>query len=312
MPQGYQITQKDHPIMENGYLRYFDRFDRESKIRIDRIQMEQDSAKSFHDFSYYSGIDYNRAGAALLEIVTFPEITHPTDGKIVVREIQETLKFLGISLANMEEGQMRCDINISLTHKTNPGIFGERVEIKNVQGVKFVEKAIESEILRQAELLWTEKQVFHQTRRYDVVKDKTVLLREKEDDLDYRFMYDPDLPSYYISPELMDSVEEEVGIIPFDHKKQLKEMYDLEVDQVQFMFSHPDLLVYFEKLCSDLKEIAAPSLIYNWIFQVFIGNWSKFLLKQFFSKEECRKSKWKGKKDFLKDLGSRTILDRQR
>lgn len=93
--------------MRNGYLRFFNRHDEEAKIGIDRIQIEQDSARSFHDFKYYSGIDYNRAGSALLEIVTFPEVTHPADGKIVVRELQETLKLLNISLANMEEGQMR-------------------------------------------------------------------------------------------------------------------------------------------------------------------------------------------------------------
>jgi aspartyl-tRNA(Asn)/glutamyl-tRNA(Gln) amidotransferase subunit B len=204
--------------MRNGYLRFFNRHDEETKIGIDRIQIEQDSARSFHDFKYYSGIDYNRAGSALLEIVTYPEITHPADGKIVIRELQETLKLLNISLANMEEGQMRCDVNISLTHKTDPLIKGSRVEIKNVQGVRFVEKAIEAELIRQAKLLDSGHEVAQQTRRYDVKNDKTVLLREKEQDLDYRFMYDPDLPSYFVSPELIKSVENDLDLIPFDIK----------------------------------------------------------------------------------------------
>lgn len=234
--------------MENGYLKFYNRFNEETKIGIERIQIEQDSAKSFHDFNNYSGIDYNRAGAALLEIVTFPEISHPTDAKIVIRELQETLRYLNISLANMEEGQMRCDVNISLSHKTDKQKFGERVELKNLQGVKFVEKAIESEIVRQANLIESGEGVHFQTRRYDVTKNETVLLREKDKDLDYRFMYDPDLPSYFISPNLIQSVEKSLGLVPFDLKKQLKETYGLTVEQAQFMFSHPRLVEYFKEV----------------------------------------------------------------
>lgn len=143
---------------------------------------------------------------------------------------------------------MRCDLNISLRHKSDPKKQGNRVELKNVQGVKFVEKAIECEMLRQAELLEAGEDVPLQTRRYDVKTDQTVLLREKEQDLDYRFMYDPDLPSYYISPELIKSVESEIDLIPFDYKKKLKETYDLTVEQVQFMYSHPELVDYFKSL----------------------------------------------------------------
>lgn len=281
LPQGYQITQKEFPIMQNGFLRYYNRFNQEQKIGIERIQIEQDSARSFHDFKEYSGIDYNRAGAALLEIVTLPQVTHPTDGKIVVRELQETLKYLGISHANMEEGQMRCDLNISLSHKTDPEKRGNRVELKNVQGVKFVEKAIEAEIIRQAELLDRNEYFPIQTRRYDVRTDTTVLLREKEEDLDYRFMYDPDLPSYFISPSLISSVENDLDLVPFDFKKQLVAKYDLSVEQVQFMYSLPELVSYYESVVQKLSEVATPQLIYNWIFSVFIGNLQKKEIEDF-------------------------------
>merc|ERR1712032_1489256 len=115
--------------------------------------MEQDSAKSFHDDAAASLIDFNRAGMPLLEIVTFPEIDHPTDGKLALKELQDTLKDLNISEANMEEGQMRCDVNVSLRDTVDPAVVGNRVEVKNVLGIRFVEKAIEYEIRRQAQLL---------------------------------------------------------------------------------------------------------------------------------------------------------------
>lgn len=275
MPQGYQITQKEHPIMENGTLKFFNRLKKETSIEIDRIQIEQDSAKSFHDFQNYSGIDYNRAGSALLEIVTFPQIHHPTDAKIVVRELQETLKYLDISLANMEEGQMRWDVNISLRHKYDCEKFGNRVELKNLQGIKFIEKAIESEIIRQAKIINSGGKIPTQTRRYDVEGNETILLREKEDDLDYRFMYDPDLPSYFITPEMIQKAQDSLGSLPFEEKKSLIEDFNLTVDQAQTVFSDLGLYEYFLTVCKHTEGIADPQLIYNWIFSIFTGNWSK-------------------------------------
>ncbi|CAI2359841.1 unnamed protein product [Moneuplotes crassus] len=289
MPQGYQITQKEHPIMENGYLRFYNRLKKEDKIGIERIQIEQDSAKSFHDFHNYSGIDYNRAGSALLEIVTFPEIHHPIDARIVVRELQETLKYLNISTANMEEGQMRCDVNISLRHRFDSEKFGNRVELKNLQGIKFIEKAIESEIVRQATIIDSGGYVPLQTRRYDVDKNETILLREKEDDLDYRFMYDPDLPSYFITPEMISEAEEQISSVPFDEKKKLSDKFGLTVDQAQTVFSYPELYDYFMETLIQLNEIVDPQLVYNYIFSIFIGNCTKKNLTNFkFKIDQCK------------------------
>ena len=152
LPQGYQITQKDHPIMQNGSLKFFNRNNDPGSLRIQRIQIEQDTARSFHDNPKFTYLDFNRAGMPLLEIVTEPEIYHPSDGKLAVKEIQELLKSLDISEANMEEGQMRCDVNISLFKKDGE-LQGKRVEVKNVMGIRFVEKAIEYEMRRHAEIL---------------------------------------------------------------------------------------------------------------------------------------------------------------
>jgi len=136
--------------MQGGKLKYFNRFGKPSELGIERIQMEQDTARSFHDDSKLVYLDFNRAGMPLLEIVTEPHIHHPTDGKLAIKELQDMLKALSISDANMEEGQMRCDVNISL-HRGD--VSGNRVEIKNVMGIRFVEKAIEYEIKRHANLL---------------------------------------------------------------------------------------------------------------------------------------------------------------
>lgn len=165
--------------------------------------MEQDTARSFHDDPTLSYLDFNRAGMPLLEIVTEPEINHPTDGKLAVKELQDLLKFLKISEANMEEGQMRCDVNISLQ---KPGQEGTRVEVKNVLGIRFVEKTIEFEMKRHAEILASGGVVKKETRRYDALSDRTISLRSKEEDLDYRFIRDPDLPMFRINAARVDRI----------------------------------------------------------------------------------------------------------
>ena len=168
--------------------------------------MEQDSAKSFHDDAKVSYIDFNRAGMPLLEIVTEPEIYHPEDGKLAIKELQDTLKALGISEANMEEGQMRCDVNISLFHKDSQ-TQGERVEIKNVLGIRFIEKAIEFEIARQSKMLKEGDTIIMETRRYDAANDVTISMRSKEDDVDYRFLVDPDLPIIRVDQKRIDKIK---------------------------------------------------------------------------------------------------------
>jgi aspartyl-tRNA(Asn)/glutamyl-tRNA(Gln) amidotransferase subunit B len=182
--------------------------------------MEQDTAKSYHDRPDLVFLDFNRAGMPLLEIVTYPEIYHPTDGKLAIKELQDTLKALNISDANMEEGQMRCDVNISL-HRGD--VSGNRVEIKNVMGIRFVEKAIEFEIKRQAALLKDGLMPEFETRRYDAVNDKTISLRSKNDNLDYRFIREPDLPYFKINPLRVAAIKEilDKKKLPFDQKMDM-------------------------------------------------------------------------------------------
>ncbi|CDW85381.1 aspartyl glutamyl-trna amidotransferase subunit b [Stylonychia lemnae] len=269
LPQGYQITQKDHPIMERGKLYYFDRLNQQKSLTIQRIQIEQDSAKSFHDFDNYALIDYNRAGMPLLEIVTEPEIDHPEDGKLVVKEIQELLKALELSEANMEEGQMRCDVNISVRDNER-GIQGNRVEVKNVLGAKFVEKAIEYELMRHVEMIEKGQNIVKETRRYDSINDKTISMRSKEQDPDYRFFQDPDLPCIIITPDRIRNVENKIKKTPFERKVEFQKQFNLDIIEVQNVFSSDKLIYIFEKLVDLNGANRLPKDIYNWIF-VFVN-----------------------------------------
>ena len=193
--------------------------------------MEQDTARSFHDDPNITYLDFNRAGMPLLEIVTEPEIYHPQDGKLAVKELQDMLKALSISDANMEEGQMRCDVNISLY---NDQITGNRVEIKNVLGIRFVEKAIEFEMKRQSKLLKKGQQPAFETRRYDAVKDQTISLRLKDSNLDYRFIRDADLPYFKISDKRIAKIKAVLDkqVIPFDKKLEMSRTYGMPIQEI--------------------------------------------------------------------------------
>ena len=216
LPQAYQITQKHYPIMLDGRLFFYDYKENENHILIERIQMEQDTAKSI-----YKGdkvlIDYNRAGMPLLEIVTRHQHTHPNDAKLIVRELQELLKSLGISDAQIENGQLRVDVNISVQGEKYES---PRVEIKNVAGSKNVERAVEFEYRRHIEMLSRGEIPLPETRRYEADMDRTITLRVKEEEPDYRFFQDPDLPQITVTNERISKIHGILGEIPFDVKKR--------------------------------------------------------------------------------------------
>ena len=183
LPQAYQITQKHYPIMMDGRLCFYDTYEQENHMLIERIQMEQDTAKSI----YHGGkvmIDYNRAGMPLLEVVTSFKPIHPNDAKLIVRELQELLKSLSISEAQIENGQLRVDVNLSVQGES---IESPRVEIKNVAGAKNCERAVEYEYRRHIAMLSRGEIPLPETRHYDAIEDRTITLRVKDEDPDYRF-----------------------------------------------------------------------------------------------------------------------------
>ena len=176
--------------MLDGRLFFYDYKENENHILVERIQMEQDTAKSINKGNKVL-IDYNRAGMPLLEIVTHPTVTHPNDAKLIVRELQELLKTLGISEAKIENGQLRVDVNLSVQGEKNES---HRVDIKNVGGSKNVERAVEHEYRRHISMLSKGEIPLPETRRYEPDHDRTVTLRLKEEEPDYRYFQDPDLP----------------------------------------------------------------------------------------------------------------------
>ncbi|GAA6062107.1 hypothetical protein JCM10212_000861, partial [Sporobolomyces blumeae] len=222
-PAGYQITQKYAPLAKGGVIRVqleqpqSKKKKKKSKqdsgqvterdggpepkprtyleVRLDQVQLEQDTAKSFHDpDSNGTLVDLNRCGAALIEIVTLPDLSTPEEAGQFVKTIQQILRHVGVSDANMDKGELRVDVNVSVTNDET-GLGGTRCEIKNLNGVRFVVGAIESEIQRQISLLSTDPPtpVVQSTLGYDAVEDKTFVLRTKESAVDYRYMPDPEL-----------------------------------------------------------------------------------------------------------------------
>ena len=183
LPQAYQITQKHNPIMLDGRLFFYDYKENENHILIERIQMEQEAAKA-HIQGDKMLIDYNRAGMPLLEILTQPQPTHPNDAKLIVRELQELLNTLGISQANIENGQLRVDVNLSVQGEKNES---PRVDIKTLQGSKDAERAVEYEYRRHIDMLSRGEIPDSETRSFDSATGRTETLRVRSEEPDYRF-----------------------------------------------------------------------------------------------------------------------------
>ena len=258
LPQAYQITQKHYPIMKDGRLFFYDYRENESHILVQRVQMEQDTAKSIYEGDKVL-IDYNRAGMPLLEIVTAAQPTHPNDAKLVVRELQELLRTLGISGAEIENGQLRVDVNLSVQGDKNES---PRVEIKNVAGAKNVERAVEHEYRRHIDMLSRGEIPLPETRHYDADTDTTVTLRVKDGEPDYRFFQDPDLPQITVTNERISAAHAGLGEIPFEVKKRFCNQFGMDVADVKNVFRSPWSIEMFTRLVWTLQ--IDPKLVYKW------------------------------------------------
>ena len=196
LPKGYQLTEQFRPLGKNGYLIIGDK-----KIEIERLHIEEDTCKQVH-LNNCSLLDYNRAGIPLIEIVSKPDIDSSEMAMKYVEEIRSIVSFLGASDGKMEEGSLRCDINISLKDKESSKL-GTKVEIKNLNSISNIKKAIDYEIKRQTELLNCGQEVWQETRRYDEANKKTTLMRFKIDEIDYKFFTDPNIPPMRLSKEFI-------------------------------------------------------------------------------------------------------------
>ena len=218
LPTGYQISQYEHPIIGEGAIEIDLPDGKVKTIGITRLHLEQDAGKSIHDMHpTKSYIDLNRAGCALMEIVSEPDIRGPDEATAYLSKLRMILQYLGTCNGNMEEGSMRADVNLSL-RKLGDEKFGTRAEIKNVNSIKAVQQAIEYEAARQLEILENGGEVVQETRLWDPVKMETRSMRSKEDAHDYRYFPDPDLLPLELESEWVNSLKETLPELP-DQKK---------------------------------------------------------------------------------------------
>jgi aspartyl-tRNA(Asn)/glutamyl-tRNA(Gln) amidotransferase subunit B len=262
LPKGYQISQFELPIVGNGHLD-IDVDGKTKRIGITRAHLEEDAGKSLHEnFHGMSGIDLNRAGTPLLEIVSEPEMRSAKEAVAYMRKIHELVRYLGICDGNMQEGSFRCDANVSV-RPLGQQQFGTRAEIKNINSFKFVEKAINHEVERQIELIERGGKVVQETRLYDSVKDETRSMRSKEEANDYRYFPDPDLLPVFISEEFKAQIKTQLPELPDTKKLRFKERYQLDDENAGILTASRQLADYFESV---VKESSCEAkLCANWI-----------------------------------------------
>ena len=273
LPKGYQISQLDNPIVEGGVLEITLKDGSKKKIRITRAHLEEDAGKSLHeDFEGLSGIDLNRAGTPLLEIVSEPDLSSPEEAVAYLKKIHSIIRYLEISDGNMAEGSMRCDANVSLRKKGSKEL-GTRTETKNVNSFKFVEKAIQHEIRRQIKILESGERVTQETRLYDSQLDETRPMRSKEYANDYRYFPEPDLLPVVLSEDFIKSVKDLMPELSEEKEKRFIKEYKLSDYDANVLSVDPNLSNFFEEVVVRSRN---PKLAANWI----MGELSAFLNKE--------------------------------
>lgn len=259
LPKGYQITQQFYPLGKDGKVTIS--IDGKSKdIRIDRIHMEEDTAKQFHHESE-TYIDYNRAGTPLIEIVSKPDITSAQEARVFVETLRNRLLFANISDVKMEEGSLRCDVNISLKDKESTKL-GTKVEIKNLNSIANIERAIEAEIIRQNKLLDNNEPVLLQTRRYDESTKTTVAMRSKEQAVDYRYFPEPNIFPTMITDAFYQEAIASIPLMPDIKKQLLIDNYQLKAQDVEVLINNKRLLDYFDEI---MEFSTHPQVVSNWL-----------------------------------------------
>lgn len=263
LPKGYQISQYDQPLTKSGRLEVGER-----TIGITRVHLEEDTGKLTHpDGANYSLVDFNRAGVPLMELVTEPDITSAAEAKLFCQELQRLLRALGVSEADMEKGQMRCEANISLMADGNerkPDNFGTKVEVKNLNSFKAVERAIEYEIKRQTALLEAGEKVAQETRGWDENKGQTFSQRSKESAHDYRYFPEPDLPPIVMgditNPPVgsitinVEEIRRSLPELPQAMRKRFISEYGLGSQEAFILTDSRPLSAYTEHVFAELKS----------------------------------------------------------
>ena len=246
LPKGYQVSQYDRPILVGGTLAVSTRDGQTLHVELERAHLEEDAGKSVHDaYAGRSAVDLNRAGAPLMEIVTRPCLHHAAHAAAYMRILHELVRYLGVSTANMERGELRCDANVSMAR---PGVtqLGVRTEIKNLNSFRFVERAIDHEIARQTQILESGGVVERETRLYDPQQDLTRPMRGKETESDYRYFPDPDLPPLELDPACIERERAALPELPDARRQRYIHTYALPPEQAAVLVADRALAEYFE------------------------------------------------------------------
>ncbi|MBN1378905.1 MAG: Asp-tRNA(Asn)/Glu-tRNA(Gln) amidotransferase subunit GatB [Gammaproteobacteria bacterium] len=263
LPKGYQISQYEQPIVEAGYLDITLEDGSNKRIGITRAHLEEDAGKSLHeDFHGASGIDLNRAGTPLLEIVSEPDMRSAKEAVAYLKTLHALVRYLGICDGNMQEGSFRCDANVSVRIKGEEKL-GTRAELKNLNSFRFVERAINYEVERQIDVLENGGEVIQETRLYDSDKDETRSMRSKEEANDYRYFPDPDLLPVEIEPSLLEQVHSELPELPAAKKQRFCSKYGLSAQDAVQLTASREMADYFESVLADSG--VEPKLAANWI-----------------------------------------------
>jgi len=268
LPKGYQISQYELPVVQKGQIQ-IELDDQEKTIGITRAHLEEDAGKSLHeDFHGLSGIDLNRAGTPLLEIVSEPDMRSAKEAVAYMKKIHSLVRYLEICDGNMQEGSFRCDANVSVRRKGETKL-GTRAELKNLNSFRFVEKAINIEVERQIEILENGGSVVQETRLYDSDKNETRSMRSKEEANDYRYFPDPDLLPLVIEPEFLQQMRAELPELPDDKKRRFMSQYELSLYDASVLTSSRDLANYYEEVVK--ASGSDPKLCANWVMGDLLG-----------------------------------------
>ncbi len=285
LPKGYQITQQDTPIGYDGYVEISNK-----KIYLERMHIEEDTCKSLHTTDTL--LNFNRAGVPLLEIVTKPCISSGKEAVEYLEKLRETLLYLGISDVKIEEGSMRCDVNVSVSDTDE---LGTKVEVKNIGSISNVGVAIDYEIQRQEELLANGEVIIEQTRRFDDKSKTTVLMRYKETGNDYRYFPEPDIPYVYIDDEWIEQIKREMPVLTDELKDKYTKL-GINNNNIKTIIANKEICNFFETVIDDVNPNIAANLL--------TGDILSYLNKHFIKLEESKLTK----DNFIKLVG---LLDKK-
>jgi len=264
LPKGYQISQMDHPIVGKGHIDITLDDGTVKRVGITRAHLEEDAGKSLHEnFSGMTGIDLNRAGTPLLEIVSEPDMRSAKEAVAYAKAIHALIRYLDISDGNMAEGSMRCDCNVSIRKPGQP--FGTRREIKNVNSFKFIEKAIQAEVLWQMDELESGRSIVQSTVLYDVAKNETRAMRSKEEANDYRYFPDPDLLPVIIDDATLTEIRASLPELPTAKRARFENELGLSAYDAGVLVASRDLSAYFEATMMAAGGVSAAKAAANWV-----------------------------------------------